>query len=380
MQAATPSVPQRDPAPMEGGSATPAVSVVVRSSSRPTLGAALASIAAQDYPRIETVVVAASGAAHPAPPASAGAHSLRFVASTVALTRPQAANAGVDAASGDWITFLDDDDLFLPGHVTGLVAAATRGAGARVVYSLARARMADGSVQPWGQPFALQQLYERNFIHLAAALFSRDLLRDGCRFDEAFEIMQDWDFFLQCAQRTRFHFEPLATFEWHADAGSSGAAGNANHDDERFAAFRDRVYAKWQSARDALVDRVTAELEAATVSARGGDLAAAEARCRAVLEFSQNDPFALNVLGMVLRNAGRLDDARRVQELACAVRPGDPSLLYNLALVCRQQGDIVAAWVRAREVTEIAPGFVPARRLVAELAEPAANSDKLAIR
>lgn len=362
---------------MEGSSTTPTVSVVVRSSDRPTLPAALASIAAQDYRSIEAVVVAASGAAHPVPPPSVGPHRLRFVASAVPLTRPQAANAGVDAAVGDWITFLDDDDLLLPGHVAGLVAAAGRGGGARFVYTLARAKMADGTTRSWGQPFSLQKLYERNFIHLASALFSRELLREGCRFDETFEIMQDWDFFLQCAQRTRFHFERRETFEWHAEAGSSGAAGNANHDDARFAAFRDRVYAKWQGARDALVERVTTALEAAVASARSGDLAGAESRCRAVLEFSQNDPFALNMLGMVLRDAGRLDEARRVQEDACAVRPDDPSLLYNLALVCRRQGDLAAARERADEAAAIAPGFASARRLAAELAAPAGAHDSI---
>ncbi|MGH8801058.1 MAG: glycosyltransferase [Casimicrobiaceae bacterium] len=348
--------------------ATPTVSVVVRSTDRPTLAAALASLAEQDYPTVEVVLVAASGATHPAPPARIGAHPVRFAASAVRLTRPQAANVGIDAASGDWISFLDDDDVLLPGHVAGLAAAAGRAQEARFTYTLARARMADGSTRTWGQPFSLQQLYERNFIHLASALFSRELVAQGCRFDDAFEIMQDWDFFLQCAQRTRFHFEPRETFEWRADAGTSGAAGDVNHDGARFAAFRDRIYAKWQEARDALVDRVTSELGDAAACARSGDLAEAETRCRAVLAFSQNDPFALNLLGMVLRSAGRLGDARAVQEQACAVRPADPSLHYNLALVCRQQGDLAATRREAERALRAAPGFVPARSLLAAIA------------
>ena len=52
--------------------ALPRVSVVVRSSNRPSLAEALESITAQDYPALEVVVVGASGAGHPAPP-SAGA-------------------------------------------------------------------------------------------------------------------------------------------------------------------------------------------------------------------------------------------------------------------------------------------------------------------
>ena len=347
--------------------APPRVSVVVRSSNRPSLAEALESIAAQDYPALEVVVVAASGAGHPAPPTHAGVHPVIFAASPDPLSRPRAANAGVDAASGDWITFLDDDDVLLPGHVSGLVAAQRNAAGARLVYTLARARMADGRTQAWGRPFALQQLYERNFIHLATALFSRELLALGCRFDETFEIMQDWDFFLQCAQHTAFHFEPRQTFEWRADSGSSGAAGGANHDPARFAAFRDRIYAKWASRRDALIDRVHAALERVVARARNGELDAAEAGCREILTYSQNDPYVLNVLAMVQRSAGRHDEARAAQELACAVHPEDASLVYNLALLCRAKGDLAEARAHCRRATQAAPGFAPAQKLLAEL-------------
>lgn len=352
---------------MRSDSSTPRVSVVVRSTDRPTLAAALGSIAEQDYPDAEVIVVAASGASHRPPPPSAGAHALRFVRAASPLSRPQAANAGVDAASGEWITFLDDDDVFLPGHLSGLVAVTRADPDAQLVYTLARARMADGRTQLWGQPFALQQLYDRNFIHLASALFSRRLPGQGCRFDEAFDIMQDWDFFLQCAQHTRFGFEHRATFEWRADQGSSGAGANANHDDARFASYRDRIYAKWHDAHDALVERVTADLQEASGKARGGDLAGAEAKCRAVLAYSQNDPFALNLLGMLLRSAGRLAEARPVQELACDVRPGDASLLYNLALVCRGLGDVAGARRAAERALAANPGFPAARTLLAGL-------------
>src|SRR6476659_1759182 len=116
----------------------PLVSVIVRSVGRLSLETALASIALQDNCRIEVLVVAASGGEHPSVPTRAGPHLVRLVASAVPLTRPIAANAGLDAASGDWITFLDDDDRLLPGHISGLVQAAERHS-AKVVHSFARA-------------------------------------------------------------------------------------------------------------------------------------------------------------------------------------------------------------------------------------------------
>jgi len=288
------------------------------------------------------------------------------------LSRPDAANAGLDAATGEWITFLDDDDTMAPDHVSGLVAATRNAPGALAVYTLARARFADGRTETWGRPYALIQLYERNFIHLSTALFSRTLVQGGCRFDPQFEIMQDWDFFLQIAQHTHFYFEPRQTFDWHADAGSSGAGGGANQDDVRFVRFRDMIYAKWAPAHEALVDSVTAKLQAAQARAQQRDLAGAEALVREVLAMSPNDPFALNMLAMLQRSQGRIADARATLETAVAIRPDDPSFIFNLALLCRAAGDADAARGCCWRALEIDPGFAPARDLLAALAKAGA--------
>ena len=343
---------------------SPAVSVIVRSSARPTLQAALESIGDQDYPRLEAVVVAASGADHPTLPARIGRHPLRLVRSDVRLSRPQAANAGVGAAAGEWITFLDDDDRMLPGHVAGLVDASRRARDSRLVYTLALGRFADGRTASWGMPFSLSQLYERNFIHLSTALFAKSLVDEGCRFDEAFEIMQDWDFFLQCAQRTPFHFEPRQTFEWHVDRGASGTGVGDNQDPARFARFRDAIHAKWRGRREALAARVKELLDQAAASLRRRDLADAERRCREALAASPGDPWALNALALVYRADSRLEDAARTQADAVAVRPNNPTLLYNLADIHRSRGDARAARDCARRALELAPDFAAAKELL----------------
>ena len=69
---------------------SPLVSLIVRSSARMSLQAALDSIGVQDYPQLEVIVVAASGRDHPAVPGWIGAHPLRLVKSDVRLSRPQA--------------------------------------------------------------------------------------------------------------------------------------------------------------------------------------------------------------------------------------------------------------------------------------------------
>ena len=106
--------------------ASDCVSVVVRSMARPTLVAALdATSRAQDHARASRWCwSAASGATHPPPAAQCGRISpCASSPSDAPLSRPRAANAGLDAATGDCVTFLDDDDTSLPDHVSGLVAA-----------------------------------------------------------------------------------------------------------------------------------------------------------------------------------------------------------------------------------------------------------------
>jgi hypothetical protein len=345
------------------------VSVVVRSMARGSLDAALASIALQQGVSAEVVVVAACGPGHPAMPATCGPHPLRLVASERRLPRPAAANAGLDAARGRWITFLDDDDLFLADHLAGLLAASRLAPAARVITSYAKGVFRDGHVEWFGQPFSLKQLYERNFIHLSATLFARELVAAGSRFDESFEILEDWEFMLQLAQRAAFHFVPLGSFQWNADAGDSGAAGGANHDAARFAAQRDRVYAKWQPAYDVLVARTQPLLEQAAGNAQRGRLAEADAACREVLSMSANDPWALNLRALILRDAGRLADARATAALAVAVRPQDAGFVYNLALLDQAAGDVAAARRNARKALALDASFEPALALARELGD-----------
>ena len=150
---------------------------------------------------------------------------MRLVASEQRLPRPRPPTPASRRQRGTWITFLDDDDRFEPDHLAGLLAAAREVPQARVITSYAKAVFRDGHVEWVGQPFSLAQLYERNFIHLSSAIFARELVDDGCRFDESLEILEDWDFMLQLAQRAAFHFVPLRSFRWNADSGDSGAGG-----------------------------------------------------------------------------------------------------------------------------------------------------------
>src|SRR6185436_10708572 len=100
------------------------VSILIRSSARPELADALAALAAQTYRNLEVVVVNVTGKPHPPLPAIASALEVRFVDSDRQLLRPLAANKAIDAATGDYLAFLDDDDMFEPEHVERCLSVA----------------------------------------------------------------------------------------------------------------------------------------------------------------------------------------------------------------------------------------------------------------
>ena len=114
------------------------VSIVVRSMGRPELHDALASLAAQTWPEVEVVLVAACGPGHPAPPQICGPHEIVFVPGDAPRSRPVAANAGLGAATGAFVGLLDDDDLYLPAHIETLVAALVAAPLCPAAYSIVR--------------------------------------------------------------------------------------------------------------------------------------------------------------------------------------------------------------------------------------------------
>jgi tetratricopeptide (TPR) repeat protein len=334
---------------------------------RPGLSTALASLAAQTYPNIEVLLVAANGKAHPPQPETIGVFPLRFIVPDTPLSRPLAANLGVQEASGAWLTFLDDDDEFLPEHIAGLIDATTRANDAKVVHSLAQAVFTDGQREIYGQPAALAELYSRNFIHLSSALISKQMIASGCLFDAALDIHEDWDFFLQCAQYTPFYFEPLQTFLWYVDNGSSGTVGGRNHDPDRFVRFRDIVYDKWRAASEALTARAEPLLQEAAAAIQQQRFSQALEKIDETLAISFNDPWALNMRAMIERMRGDHDTALATQTLATQIRPYDPAFCCNLAQLLLDQG----ARTEARSLVERAlaaqPDYAPALRLLGQI-------------
>lgn len=220
----------------------PLVSIVMRTVGRPTLPRALSCVAAQTHRPIEAVVVDAAGSGLVVP-APTGLQVT--VVRQGALDRPHAANAGLAAARGDWIGFLDEDDEIDADHVAQLIATAIA-AGTRAAFSQARLVDAEGkSMRILGGPYNRNILLRTNYLTMNAVLFHRSLLDGGARFDEGLGTLEDWDFWLQLSAQGPFAFSGRPTVSYYATTGTSGVGMGQNLDRAKALAQRDRLMAKW---------------------------------------------------------------------------------------------------------------------------------------
>ena len=200
------------------------VSIICRTLGRPELQQALRSIASQDYPNIEIVLVDATGK-QSIDSAASGDRPLEFVSTGSALSRSAAANAGLEAAHGKYIQFLDDDDWIDPSHVSQLVNALESSDETAAAYSSTQKTNAAGDSLDYvfREAFDPILLMRDNYIPIHSILFDSSLLEHGCRFDEAFDIYEDWDFWLQLSQHANFqHIDSITAY--YREGGDSDTA------------------------------------------------------------------------------------------------------------------------------------------------------------
>jgi hypothetical protein len=236
------------PSEVEGG---PRVSVVVRTFDRPRLlGEALASLAASHYRNLEVVLVNDGGPA-PDVPASYPFPLVR-VDHGENRGRAAAAQSGVEAATGVYVAFLDDDDLVAPEHYSILVNAASA-AGVRVVYSDAAAGLyeiaADGwrcreRRLPYSRDFDPDFLLVDNYIPFHTLLIERALCLEAGPFDSDLPFFEDWDFLIRLSASCAFHHVRRVTCEYRHFEGGGQILGRAPRERSDFLAMKGRILAK----------------------------------------------------------------------------------------------------------------------------------------
>lgn len=200
----------------------PTISVIIPTHNRSDLlPLTLESVLVQTYPNLEIIVVDDGSTDNTAE--IIAPYTGRVMYLRQANKGPGAArNTGIQHASGDYLTFLDDDDLIMPEKLARQAQLLAAKPEAGVVYCGFYTMDESGNYldKAWSLPEGaiLKELICGDFIWTGAPLIRRHCLEQVGQFDESLLTSQDWDMWLRLAQ-AGFYFacirEPLGAYRIH---------------------------------------------------------------------------------------------------------------------------------------------------------------------
>jgi len=190
----------------------PMVSVIVPTFNRlDLLPEALNSILQQTWQDFEIIVVNDGGTSVAGVVAGLDAQA-RITCLTLPVHRGVAAarNAGLQAARGTYVAFLDDDDIFLSNHLETLVQfLETRPETVAYTdaYCAVQEPLAAGGcgvvsrTVPYSADWDAERILYENFVPTLCFMFKRIYLATVGDFDETLTTHEDWDLWIRLSQR-----------------------------------------------------------------------------------------------------------------------------------------------------------------------------------
>ena len=193
--------------PMRSASARPLVSVIIPTHDRAEpLMEAIESVRAQSYAPIETIVVD-DGSTDGTAQRLRAAHDVRLLCIDHTGRPGAVRNAGAAIAAGDYLAFLDSDDLWMPEKLDAQMASLLR-AGARTPVVHCREHwIRDGrTVSQAGQRHRragriFAESVRKCVIGPSTVLMRRAVLEEVGGFREDLEIAEDYELWLRVTAR-----------------------------------------------------------------------------------------------------------------------------------------------------------------------------------
>jgi glycosyltransferase involved in cell wall biosynthesis len=186
------------------------VSVVVPTCDRPTLlRAALTSIRALEGSDLSCEILVGDNGSSPETRSVAEQFGATYIAAAHRRGAAVARNAAMRAATGDYLAFLDDDDVWLPEHLRPHLTLLEARPELDAVFG--QIISTDAERRPIGGPWPSSMPHETNLIQKAMLdgyypQIGATVARIGVRqqigeFDETLIADQDWDWHLRLAHR-----------------------------------------------------------------------------------------------------------------------------------------------------------------------------------
>jgi glycosyltransferase involved in cell wall biosynthesis len=204
------------------------VSVIIPAQNRPEmLRQAVLSVVAQTYTPIEIIIVLVGATEQVKSTAAdlASEHGARLL-ERGKLNAGAARNAGISEARGDWISFLDDDDLFVPEKISAQMQIAVS-TGCDIVSSNCVTFSDDGGPDKLWMPLGRLPTPSGIDFRTAsvlgcyvsiASLVKTSVLKQVGGFDSSLSTCEDWDLWRRVVENHRIEYvdRPLLRVRNHS--------------------------------------------------------------------------------------------------------------------------------------------------------------------
>lgn len=135
-----------------------------------------------------------------------------------------ARNRGIEIARGEYLAFIDHDDIWFPEFLEEVVAELDKNKEARLCF--ANTYVMDGEkkrtrtlfdICPPHKGMVFEKLVKGNFIPVITTVIRREVFEEVGLFDPRYRIAEDWDIFLKISKRYPITFidRPLAEYRIH---------------------------------------------------------------------------------------------------------------------------------------------------------------------
>lgn len=227
-----------------GAGGGPLVSVVLPTHNRRRyLGGALAGVLAQTHRNLEVLVVRDGGQEVADVVRSFQDPRVVFIDRKDNRGKPHSLNEALSRATGKYIAYMDDDDMWYPSHVETLVRTLETQTDCQVAYS--DLYQVYCRVQPGGERLALgkhieisrdfdrfMMLYFNHVLHVSL-MHRRDLLDRTGPYTESLNILIDWDMTRRLAFFSDFHHVPAITGEFYCPLTASDRISEVRRKDSK---------------------------------------------------------------------------------------------------------------------------------------------------
>jgi len=200
----------------------PLVSVIIRTVGRPdALREALRSVLNQTYGNFEVIVVEDGSQDNKIVLREFDDDRIKYFSTGHKVGRCKAGNMGLSYTNGEFVNFLDDDDLFFADHLETLINAIVKD-NADAAYSLSFITPQIIEKKPYqykitGILHGIEFRHNRFSLHyfnqfpIQSVLFSKYLYEEYGGFDENLKYLEDWDLWLRYSEKWRIAFVEKTT-------------------------------------------------------------------------------------------------------------------------------------------------------------------------